>query len=120
DVHGGGGGHVGFAARLAVVDFDGADDATFAAGLGEDVAEEVGGGGLAVGAGDAQDLHFMAGVIEGEVGEDGGGGGGIRDENLGERARGDAMLGDDGDGAAGGGVGGVAGAIRLGARAGDE
>ena len=43
-------------------------------GFVENVAEEIGGGGFAVGAGDAEDFEGFAGVVEEGVGELGGGG----------------------------------------------
>ena len=86
DVGGRGRGHVGFAAVFSVVDFDRPDHSAAHADGGENVADEVGGGCFAVGAGHAQNADLaMREAVKG-VGEQGGGAVDVADGNLGERA----------------------------------
>ena len=115
-----GGGHGGFAEGFAVVDFDGADQATGLADFAEDVADEIGGGCFAVGAGDAEDFYFTAGAIVKNLGEQAGGLSGTGDGDLRGFDVGAFGFHDDGDGATGDGVGDVAVAVDGVTLAGDE
>ena len=69
--HGAGRGHRRLAAGAAVVDLHRADHPAALLRVGEQMADEVGGGGLAVGAGDGQRLDGVGGLAVEEVGEDG-------------------------------------------------
>ena len=85
DFGGAGGGHGSGATGSAVVDIHGADQAAAALDRGEDVPDQIGGGGLSVRAGDAQDVNFVAGPLEEGVGEDRGGGGDVVGDDLRKR-----------------------------------
>src|SRR5258705_398086 len=78
-------------AGSAIVDVHGADQAAAALHVSEDVADEIGGGGLAVGAGDAQDMNFVAGMLEEGVGQERGGGGDVFDDDLRKRRAGNRL-----------------------------
>ena len=120
DFGGAGSRHGGGAAGSAIVDVHRADQAAAALDVSEHVADEIGGGGFAVGAGDAQDMDFVAGRFEEGIGEEGGGGRDIFDHDLGKRRAGDGFGGDDGNCPTDVGVGDVLLAVGLGTTAGDE
>src|SRR5580692_22505 len=64
------------------------------------MADEIGGGGFAVGSGDADDGEFFGWIAVEEMGEFGGGSGRVLDGDLREGGRGQGMIGDDGHRAA--------------------
>ena len=81
--------------------FDGGEQAGFAAGVGEELVEEGGGGGLAVGAGDAHERQTARGVAVPFRGQQAKGVGGVRHFYPGD-AGGEGLrqaLAHDGDGA---------------------
>ncbi len=93
-------GHGGFAASFAVVGFDGADHAAGDGEFSQKMAEEIGGGGFSVRAGDADRLHFSGGMIVKDMCQGTCDGGGVGDHNLREGASFDLSAADDRDCAA--------------------
>ena len=89
ELQGLGGGEVGLKALHPVVGVDGGDDPALpppllGGVLVQDILEVVGGGGLTLGAGDADDLQLPRGVVVEEVGQGGDGPAHVGDQDAGQ------------------------------------
>ena len=115
--HGAGRGHRRLAAGAAVVDLDGADHPAALLQVLEQVADEIGGGRLAVGAGDGEHFYFVGRMAVMKVGDRiETAEAGLADDDLRDRHAEQLALGDDGDRPARGGVGGMARQVGRAAR----
>jgi hypothetical protein len=116
-VWGGAGGGEFFASEGVM---DGADEAAGFVQFIEEVFDEVGGGGFAVGAGDADNFEMTGGVLV-KAGSGGGEeGAGIIHDEAGDLECGEGVFGHDGTGSAGDGIRNKRGAVLSGAGEGEE